>query len=885
MKTLAFPSRKTFAALITLLAIVLISGFIPFHRMHRRYTAGVQQQTIATNAAGYTISSGRTPSGSANSQLTGQHGSRLPISFEVNAGQEDAAVKFSAHGKGYRLYLTSDEAIVSLHASPLNPKRWTGMPSIRAVADATDIKTAAVHIELLGSNPKAEIAGTEKLPGVTHYYIGNDPRKWRTNVPTYAQVRYRDIYPGVDLLYYGIEGRVEHDFVVGPGADPNAIVMRLGGARRVDLTSNGNLLMKTDVGDISLLLPTVYQVIDNQRKNVEARYELASNNDVRFGIGQYDRTRSLIIDPVLQYSTLLGGNEDDYGTAIAVNSAGEAYVAGFTYSSDFPTKNPVLAANSSLRSAFVSKMNATGNGLIFSTYLGGSQGQATSEARGIALDKTGAVYIAGGTRAPDFPVTPDAYQTSFNGIQAVTVTKLSSTGRLVYSTFVGGRLIDYAYAIAVDTFGGAHITGSTEGEFPTTSNASWTSETGSGIFVTALNAGGTGLLYSGILGGNFYSEGRGIAVDSSRNAYVTGSTDFIPVVNAFQPSYGGGSSDAFVTKISPAGDRLIYSTYFGGQGGERGSGIAVDSSGDAYIGGLTSGTIATTRNAFRKTKPGGWDGFIIKLNPSGGLLYSSYIGGSGVEDLWAVAVDQYRTAYVAGVTVSPDFPLYGSLRPFVKGDSAFFVTSLVPSGEQGKSIHYYSTLLGPEGCCAYGEIWGIALDPALNAYVTGYTWKKYPVTPGAFQTELRNGDSFISKLVIAADLGLAISASPVTAVQGNNLTYTLVVSNKGPDWAQYLKLNDPIPPGTSFVSYNAGGGACTAPAVGDSGTLNCTLPRLDKDAAWYVRLVVKVNATGGSSIVNAGHVRSNMQDFVWQNNYGRLTTAVGGIADSANPSR
>ena len=725
---------------------------------------------------------------------------------------------------------------------------------------------------------------------MSNYYIGNDPQQWRTNVPTYAEVRYRSVYPGIDLKYYGNEGSLEHDFVVTPGADPNAIAMQVGGAGRVSLTASGDLSVNTEAGDVSLLNPTVYQTIAGERKAVAARYVLASNNEVRFEIGDYDHTESLIIDPVLKYSTLLGSCDQPAGNKgwIAVDNAGEAYVGGFTGCSNFPTKDAIDTEASPYATAFVTKMNATGSALIFSTYIGGSKPAHAgltgySAGQGIAIDNEGAAYLTGRTDAGDFPVK-NAYQTSYGGGQTdAFVTKLSPTGALLYSTYLGGSAADNALAIAVDAAGHAYVTGNTTGSFPTTGNPFKVTST-HGIFVTELNAGGNGLVYSALLGGGYGSYGDGIAVDASGNAYVTGQTTVIPVVNAFQP-YPRDTLNAFVTKISPSGSGLVYSSYLGGN--DYGTAIAVDSGGEAYIGGAVSGatthdgaaSLPTTWNAFMKTSGGDLDGFVTKLSASGKLLYSTYFGGSSVDAVQAIAVDQYRTVYLAGFTRSADFPLSSSLSIVGPGaGEAGFVATLVPSGELGKSIHYYSTALGgPVGPNDIFDIGGIAVDSALNAYVSGgTTFRGFPTTPGAFERTFRGSNvSFVSKLVIAADMQLAIQASPGTAVHGGTLMYTLTTLNNGPDWAAYLKLDEPLPAGTTLVSYNAGGGTCTAPAAGSStGTLSCTLPRLDNFGMWTVQLVVKVNAAAGSKLVNDGHIRSNMQDLIWENNYATLTTPV-----------
>jgi uncharacterized repeat protein (TIGR01451 family) len=840
-----------------------------------------------------------TPSGSA---VAGDFG-KLPLSFTANLGQADESVKYTAQGHGYQLALTQSEAVVIV-----NPESGVSGGSSSSAGMRAASRTGNpvfVRMKLVRSNSKAVPSGTERLPGVSNYLFGNNPQKWRLNVPTYARVRYQAVYPGIDLVYYGTEGKLEYDFVVLPGADPGSIALQVEGGDQLRRTSAGDLTVQTKTGTLSLLRPTVYQLKDGKREVVDAQFELACDNQLRFRLGSYDHRRQLVIDPVLEYSTFLGGSSLDggiyehgygypsLGQGIAVDSKGEAVVVGATFSTNFPTAHAFQSSYGKVAGnrwvAYVTKFNASGSGLIYSTFLGGSTPQsepAASTAAGVSVDSTGAAYVTGMTGATDFPVK-NAYQSHFGGEEDAYVAKFSPTGALVYSTYIGGKNREQSRAIAIDKQGNAYITGWTDGGFPMTTGSFNPSAQG-GIFVASLSASGSVLRYSGMLGGvDQNSTGYGIAVDGSGNAYVTGAATSILTAHAFQPNPGGGFTDAFVTKINPAGSSLVYSTYLGGPGRDTGNSIAVDGSGEAYVGGTVwkssptdIPTFPVTSNAFSPQFSGliASDGFIAKLSPSGGLLYSSFFGGG---EVLAVAVDQYRTLYIGGYTFSSDFPQVANLTPFGPGGVNAFVSTLVPSGAQGKSIAYYSTFLtkAPNSTDRSGvndQVLGIAVDSALNAYVTGYTWNAgFPTTKGAFHTVSRGqSDAFVSKLAIAADLGLAITASPTEATHGATLTYTLTAHNNGPDFATLLKLDDSIPGGTTFVSYNAGGGTCTAPAAGGTGTLACTLPRLDKGGNWSVKLVVKVTAASGGSIVNNGHIKSNMQDLVPQNNSATETTAV-----------
>ena len=887
--------------IVPTLALIVVVTFLFIHVGRNATATSPDRRMSSTNPISQPAAFNQVADPQTNAGLNSTYG-KLPISFEANSGQTDMRVKFTAQGEGYRVFLTGNGAVISLHAAPLDSKINTDISPARRAAQTAAMetgKTAALHINFLGANPETEVAGTGKLQGVSNYYIGNDPKKWRTNVPTYTQVRYHNVYPGIDLLYYGNEGWLEHDLVVAPGANPNAIAMEIEGAAGVELTTAGDLRLKTDAGDVSLLNPTVYQVINHEKRKIEASYVVAGNKEVRFHIGEFDRTEPLIIDPVLMYSTLLGGSNFDSGFAIALDSSRNAYVAGRSTSPDFPLKNAFDSLHGAINGdryvGFVSKFNPDGSALIYSTFLGGDTSvdarPAYTGVAGIAVDSTGAAYITGTTAVADFPIK-NAYQPESGGADDAFVTKLSSSGSLIFSTYLGGNYDDQGHAIAIDKSGSSYITGNAIGNFPSTNNFPSNANSYYMAFVTKLNANGNGLIYSDVLGD---SHGSSIAVDPSGNAYVTGGAGAaFPVLNAFQPKFGGGAGDAFVTKISPSGDNFVYSTYLGGNANEAGSTIAVDSSGDAYIAGtlyragVPECTFPITWNAFQRRCSGYNGGFITKLRPSGGLLYSTYFGGGYEDWIYGIAVDQYRTVYVAGTTRSSGFPLYASLRPALDEDQGF-VATLVPSGELGKSIQYYSTTIGAqlpgEPTGGGTNVFGIAVDSSSNAYVTGSTtYVSFPTTKGAFQTSLKGvANAFVSKLTIAADLGLGNIASPVTAVRGDNLTYTLTTRNNGPDWAAYLKLNDPIPPGTSFVSYDAGGGACTSPAVGGIGTLTCTLPRLNKGESWTVKLVVKVSASAGQNILNTGLTRSNMQDLVWQNNFANLTTQVASGTTATNP--
>ena len=810
---------------------------------------------------------------STTSRLSSAYGT-LPISFEMNQGQTDASVQFLARGAGYILFLTPGEAVLSLHsphastaklgrlATP-NPLR----PSPSQLSAGTP--TSKVRLQLIGSNTAAKVEGVDPLPGKSNYFAGNDPAKWHTDVPTYAKVRYTNVYPGIDLLYYGNqEGRFEHDFVVAPGADPRAIAIGLRDSDGAVPDKNGGLTLHTKNGDLTLQSPTVYQHISGQRKTITATYLLA-NNQIKFQLGSYDKKAPLVIDPVLRYTAVFGGTGDDVAQAIAADGSGNAYVTGYTYSLDFPLAHPFQRppTNNAYPVAFVSKINAGGTALLYSTYLGGAGGPVPGlccgsggdvEAFGIAVDNSGRAYVTGSTYG-GLP-TRNAYQPTKAGFDDAFLTVLSPAGdSLVFSTYLGGTSPDQGRAIALDASGNAYITGSTYGGFPALNSVQKQGRT----FVAKFNRSGV-LQYS-----SNFSNGvtvNAIAVDISGAAYISGfqqGTGSISVTNnAFQKTCL--SPCGFITKFSPSGARLAYSTYFP----SLPTHIAADSSGNAYIVGGAGPGFPVTKNAFQKTFGGSnIDGFVTKLNPSGSaLIWSTYLGGSGGDAVQSIALDQYRTVYLTGFTTSSDFPVKAPVQPY-RGGIAGFVTTL--SGSLG-SIEYYSTHIGTANDANF-----IAVDKALNVYVsTGIS-----STPGALSTGTSGNpgglhDVFISKLVIMDDLALGVSGSSSAVAHGGNLTYTIAVTSKGPDFGYNVRIDDPLPAGTTFVSYNAVGGTCTAPAVGGTGTLHCALPQLNKGQTYTVALTVKVNAVAGTTLSNTATTVSNMQDFVQSNNKGTLFTKV-----------
>src|SRR5215213_362446 len=673
---------------------------------------------------------------------------QLPLSFEANVGQTDHQVDFISRGTGYTLFLTPREAVLALRTASASPMAADGRKDHESAA-------AVLRMKFVGSEAKLHGAGQEELSGKINHFIGNDPRRWRTGVSTYAKVAYENLYPGVDLVYYGNQRQLEYDFVVRPGTDPNIIALSFEGADQLEVDAQGELVLHAGGGEIRQRKPFIYQEVDGVRREVAGNYKLRDRNTVGFQLANYDANRPLVIDPVLVYSTFLGGALSDEGRDITVDASGNAYVTGLTDSVDFPTTSGAFDTthNGGIDDVFVTKLNPTGSALVYSTFLGGS---GIELGLGIAVDSSGSAYVTGRTGSLNFPTTVGAFDTTHNGIFNAFVTKLNPSGSaLVYSTFLGGSSFDQGNDIAVDTSGSAYVTGETfSPNFPTASAFDITSNGESDAFVTKLNPAGSALVYSTFLGGSSGDFGRGVAVDTSGSAYVTGATfspNFPTTAGTFDTTHNG-SSDAFVTKLSASGLALVYSTFLGDSDVDVGSGIAVDASGSVYVTGETvSPNFPTTVSAFDTTHNGELDVFVTKLNLSGSapLVYSTFLGGSGIEVGRGIAVDISGSAYISGFTNSPNFPTTAdAFAPTHNGGNDAFVTKLNASGS---TPLVYSTFLGGSG----DDIGlGIAVDTFGSAYVTGSASSPdFPTTVGAFDTTHNGPGPFVSVEAFVTKLG------------------------------------------------------------------------------------------------------------------------------------
>lgn len=678
---------------------------------------------------------------------------KLPLSFEENLGQSAREVRYLSHGSGYELFLTPQEAVVSL-SEPirLDPRhRFATILALRKARLARqERQLTAIRLRFDGANPQPRIQGLDQMPAKVNYFFGNEPKKWRTGIPTYGRVQYTEIYPGIDLVFYGNQRRLEYDFTVAPGADPGAIQFTVQGTRKLRINSNGDLLLSAGKGNIEFQKPVVYQVVGGKRREVAGRYEVVANHRVRFAVGNYNRSQPLILDPVLNYSTYLGGSSDDDSSAIAVDSNKNVIVAGTTFSPDFPSpagvngfqKEPVAANTGGANAAFVSELDPTGTTLKYSTYLAGS---APFEfAFGVDVDTTGKIYVTGTTLSTDYPtasvVTPFRASSGGNVNGTSFITKLDPTvdgaSSLLYSSYLGG----------------------TNGTLATNEPL--------------------------IIG----DEGLGVAADQSQAGivYVTGYTNSspgaltdattFPVVGGFQTTLGSPNGNAFLSKldttVSGTGS-LLYSTYFGGNDvnfngppalvGDFGNSIVADSTSNAYVSGSTFSTnLTTTANAVQLTNPVGTSlgvntAFVARVDTTQtgatSLAYLTYLGGTGPDFGDAIALGPNNVAYVTGKTKSLNFPTTtGAFSTTGNAAGPAYITVLdtrapLPTPPATQVSPLYSTFLGGTG----GDNgFGIRVDANGNAYVAGITASSdFPITPGPFQPALASGasqDGFVSEL-------------------------------------------------------------------------------------------------------------------------------------------
>jgi hypothetical protein len=655
---------------------------------------------------------------------------QLPLTFEANQGQTDPQVAFLARGSRHALFLTRTEAVLVLQ----HAKSSQSGSSERSV----------VRMKPLGARSDVRPEGLDVLPGRVNYLLGSRSEKWRSNVTSYARVRYRDVYPGVDLIYYGHQGELEYDFVVAPGADPSAIRLGFDGAD-LSIDDRGDLTGTVGGGEVRLERPVIYQARSGRRQFIPGEWILAGPREARFRVGEYDSSLPLVIDPVLSYSTYLGAERDDQGAGIAVDIHGSAYVTGYTTSTAFPaTAGSFQQSNAGPGDVFVTKLDRDGSTLVYSTYVGGTDDDAGAS---IALDFQGHAYVAGSTNSADFPTTAESLQ-PHAGVTDAFVMKLDRTGSsLIYSTFLGGTDRDDAVGIAVDLAGQAYVAGTTASiDFPTSPGAVQSTSAGTTDgFIAKLNRAGSALRYSTYLGSSGFDFVADVAVDLLGHAYVTGGTraaNFPTTPGALRATSDGLSDEAFVTKLDRTGSSLVYSTYLGGTHNDFGAALAVDVFGRAYVtGGTSSADFPTTPGAFQATVMDS-DAYVVKLDRSGSsLVYSTLLGGSGQDWGNDIAIDIRGHACVTGTAGSTDFPTANAVQDTAGGQVDAFVTKF----DRGGTALVYSTYLGGSDREDGVEV---ALDIRGRAYVVGMTSSiDMPTTTGAFQNTFGGDrDGFVAKI-------------------------------------------------------------------------------------------------------------------------------------------
>ncbi len=872
----------------------------------------------------------------------------LPLFFEPNQGQTAPQVKFLARGAGYGLFLTADEAVLRLQPSAVSTQ-----PS---VVGSQRAPSSVIRMRLDGANASARVSGAAPLPGKSSYFIGNDPSKWHRDIPQFARVQYEAVYLGVNLVYYGDQGQLEYDFRVAPDANPNQIALSFNGASaRIDSGDSGDLILSTASGDVRFRAPRIYQPgaprNGSAEKTIAGSFRQLADNKIGFAIGAYDHSRELVIDPVLSYSTYLGGSGTESLVSIAVDSSGDIYVAGTTDSADFPVTD--TSAKTGLKNIFISKINPTltpaSAQLVFSHYLGGN---GTDLAAGISVDSDFNIYVAGSTDSTNFPAVNAFQATAPAGTHGfLSMLKFSAGYDLTYSTYLAGSGTDHVTGIAIDASDqNAFVTGDTTSTnpasdgFPANANAFQPCPFGpvlpggtcpaSGptqFFASKINTGGSGslsMLYSTYFGGGnpatATSAGGGIAVDASGNMYFTGTTNMLPTVggngeakfplfNAQQSCLDEAANhgtctlsnptatDAFVAKINPnaAGSSPLYSTYVGGSGDDVGSGIAVDSSGNAYLTGTTDSTdfipssiiaasfqqcLNNTAAATPCPASSAKDAFIAKIGNalSSGVFplnYASYIGGTGDDSGQAIQVDSVQAARLTGSTASPDLQLTSNaLQTYGGGGDAF--VALISTTLSGRGAGDLLTYLGG-GQLDQGS--GIALDIYGTAYVAGTTQSSqssippFPITLAtAYQPQLKGPqDAFISKIGASSALVVSVptnpngqptSPSPNPVAAGTQVAFTFDITNTGPDTASLLIFNATVPTtglaSTPTAKVTSGSGSCTA---AQNATITCNIPTLAvctttpppcSPAAVEVDLTPSIT-THGSEVSVSGNAAAN----------------------------
>ncbi len=757
------PHKIQLAALILAIA-AMTSGVFP------RIQSGFEPRPLQSRA-GFCEED---PSRFAMSDLN-EARRRLPLSFETNRGQAEADVRFVGRGDGFGLLLKPNEAVLSLHKRKEVLAGGAGENATPLNDESSSTRMLSMKLE--GANSTPRISGEARQEARANYFIGNDPAKWISDVETFSRVSYSGVYRGVDLMFYGNQQQLEYDFTVAPGGDPREIRLRFEGADDLELNSEGALILHTAAGAVRHGRPVAYQESNGSRLEVPAEFKRLDDGAVGFEVGAYDRARPLVIDPVLVYSTYLGGSAADFSRGIVVDADGNAFLVGDSFSSNF-----LFFASPTNSDVFIGKLSS--NGLLLTyTFFGGSKNDS---ATGLNVDSAGNLYLCGTTESSDFPIF-NSVGSALLGASDAFVVKLTPTGdQFFYSSLVGGSGTESGVSIAGDSAGNAYITGRTSSQdFPIAGAIQPVYGGGdSDAFVAKLAPDGKSLTYSSLLGGSGTENliGRtGISVDASGNAYVTGdtqSTNF-PTKNALRPAKNGSAStsDGFVAKINPGGSDFIYSTYFGGSDDDSCLAIANDQAGNAYVTGRTKSTSFTGSTSTRPSAAT-TDAFVAKLNAAGSAIsYLTFLGGNnGDESGNAIAVDSSGNAVIAG-SAGDGTTTVDSIQSFSRGGGDAFVAKLGPSGAVT-----FSTYLG-------GSNEDTALAVGLGGdgviYITGFTDSTdFPTVSPLVRENAGGRDIFIAKIDPNADSKRPVLIQAV--ISGKHL----ILYGQGFDAGAVLRVND-----------------------------------------------------------------------------------------------
>jgi uncharacterized repeat protein (TIGR01451 family) len=796
---------------------------------------------------------------------------RLPLAFERNDGQFDDGVRFAARGDGYEVAIGRTGVQLALVERGAAPRE--------------------VGVRFLGSLAARSMSGAESLPGLTHYYRGNDPRAWTANVPTFGRVRAAGIYQGIDVEYYGRDRQLEYDFLVAPGADPSQIVLTFDGVDRTTVDATGDLLLQVGSRTIRQHRPVAYQIDGDARRAVTADYRLAGGQQVAISLGDYDRERSLVIDPVLAYSSYFGGTGDEQVRAIAVDGAGNIYLTGVTTSTNFPTANASQGGKSGTNvttDAFVAKLNPAGTTVFFSTYLGGTGNEngAAETAGSIALDANGNVYVAGDTVSADFPTTGNAFQPAFaggsNNPADGFIAKFTAAGVLSYSTYFGGQDTDHINGLAIASDGDITFSGRTRSSqvegFPLVNAIDTTLAGTADAFVARLEANGASLVFSTFIGGigdefSFYRSGH--AIDAQDNVFISGLTsspDYPTTAGAFRTVRNNSTNDGFVTKVSASGQAILASTWFGGSNGDNlVSDVAVGPTGEIVIVGETNTTTGFPLvNATQGAYQGGIrDGFVAKLNATlTTAAFSTYFGGNQRDVVRDVAVDTAGTIHIVGTTGSSAFPLVQPVQATLASANDAFIAKFNPTGTLTFSTFLGSIQVNEDGMAVAATSTGQTI---AGGWTAGNTFPRVNPYQNVFQGGFT--DAWVARIGPGADLGVIKGANRTTAEPGSQITYTISVSNSGPDAATNVLVVDTLPSSLTLQSCSStSGGVCSN--SGNAVNVHFTTLPLNNSAT--ITLVARVNplTAPGAAIANNAFIQTDSADPNAANNTSTNTVTV-----------